>query len=42
MIQSMAQLQAAITAHLAAPKAAPKPFSWTAKVADFHAKDAAR
>ena len=40
MIQSMAQLQAAITAHLAAPKAGRKPFSWTAKVADFRAKDA--
>ncbi|MEQ2005157.1 MAG: helix-turn-helix domain-containing protein [Limisphaerales bacterium] len=40
MIQSMAQLQTDITAHLAAPKAGRKPFSWTAKVADFRAKAA--
>lgn len=42
MVQSMAQLHAAITEYIAAPQAAPKPFIWTAKVADLLAKDAAR
>ena len=38
MIESMVQLQAAITDYIAAPKDVPKPFIWTAKVADFRAK----
>ncbi|MCG3777125.1 MAG: hypothetical protein JW395_4001 [Nitrospira sp.] len=42
MVQSMAQLEAAITEYIETPKAVPKPFSWTAKVADLSAKDAAR
>jgi transposase len=40
MIQSMTELEAAITEYIEAPQAARKPFSWTAKVADIHAKDA--
>lgn len=42
VIQSVPQLHAAITEYIETPKAAPKPFSWTAKVADLRAKDAAR
>lgn len=40
MILSMAQLQPAITEYIESPKAVPKPFSWTAKVADLRAKTA--
>lgn len=42
MIESMAQLEAAIMDYIAAPETPPKPFIWTAKVADIRVKGAAR